>query len=64
MDTALGVVGVAFAASCIWLTVRAVNRRHPHVNAQYGFDWWLAIRVLVYFGLFVTFLRLLFLNIH
>jgi hypothetical protein len=29
-------------------------------DIQYGIDWWLAIRVLIYFGLFMTFLRLFF----
>ncbi|HLJ10213.1 MAG TPA: hypothetical protein VKU82_03440 [Planctomycetaceae bacterium] len=27
MDVALSIFGVAFAASCVWLTVRIVNRR-------------------------------------
>jgi len=29
-------------------------------DLQYGIDWWLAIRVLIYVGLFAPFLRLIF----
>src|SRR5262245_43617677 len=32
MGTALSIIGVAFAAVCIWLTVRIVNRRERWVK--------------------------------